>query len=57
MKITSNWVRVGLRLPPEINKALEEAAKIDYMTKNQKAIEIFLAWLKTNSRGDYQSPA
>jgi hypothetical protein len=39
------WIRVGLRIPPEINTAWEKAAKEDYMTKNQKASEIFRNWL------------
>lgn len=37
--------RVGLRLPLEINEALRAAAHEDYMTKNQKAIEIFRKWM------------
>ena len=36
-----DYVRLGLRIPPHLNKALEEAAEKDYTTKNQKAIEIF----------------
>jgi hypothetical protein len=43
-----DWVRVGLRLPPEINEALGKEAHNDYTTKNQKAIEIFLNWMKEN---------
>ena len=42
------YVRLGLRVPPEINEALKNAARLDYMTKNQKAIEIFKVWIKQN---------
>lgn len=45
-----DWVRLGLRIPPEYNKALEVAAAKDYMTKNQKAIEIFREWLEKQER-------
>jgi hypothetical protein len=45
----NDWVRVGLRLPKEINKALKIAAADEYMTKNQKAVEIFKAWLNVRA--------
>jgi hypothetical protein len=37
-------------LPKEINAALKTAADNDYMTKNQKAIEIFKAWMDSSLR-------
>ena len=44
--MTDKIKRLGLRIPAEINAALKEAADRDYMTKNQKAVEIFKDWMR-----------
>ena len=48
---TQKVARLGLRIPPDINQQLKKEAQQDYMTKNQKAIEIFRSYFNKKSEG------
>ena len=47
-----NRVRIGIRIPKTLNELLKQAADADYMTKNQKAVDILRLWAKEQRKPD-----
>ena len=50
------YIRLGLRIPKEMNKRLEEAARERYISKNTLAIHIFKQWIEAYANENASDP-